>query len=127
MDAVASPQIVEQVTHRVAFDPCGGRQFGKQQRRGDPILVAHRVAHRVAERLLVAEDEPPGPVGQARPDDPFEPGQGFGVVDAVVGGYPDQHPRRNHGGDHQPVPARSPRQDMLGQKSPDLVAGQDPP
>ncbi len=78
--AVLGRELVQASQQRRAGRVQPGREFGHQQGRADAVLVAHeRRRDRVAERLLVAEDQIGG-----GPRDPLEAGQRLGVPDAVL-------------------------------------------
>src|SRR5690606_39726546 len=87
MQAVPAPDGLELVEHRAPARGRRGGEFGEAHRGTDSVLVPTGRPHRVAERLLEAEDE-------ARPGlplevhglvgDPLEAGQHLGMARAVV-------------------------------------------
>ena len=109
--AIASRRSLE----RAAGALLARRQLGDHERRGDAVLVAHDVGHGVAERLLVAEQQPV--VGQLRDGahDPLEAGQRLGVRAPDGLGHPPE--QRGRGDRRHEQGARADRRACSSRKS----------
>src|SRR5579875_142859 len=88
VQAEAPGQVVEDIRQGPAGALRLGGRLGQREGGGDPVLVAHQVGHGVAERLLVAEEEPGTRLLLVSPHDPLEPGQRLGVTRPGGGRHP---------------------------------------
>ena len=98
------------------------------ERRGDAVLVAHDVGHRVAERLLVGEQQPVLRRLGDRAHHPLEAGERLGVAGAGGLGHAPEQRRGGDRGDEQ----RAPRvlavlEQEVGEQRADLVPVQAAP
>jgi hypothetical protein len=94
-----------------------------------PSLSRTSAPHRVAERLLVAEDEGEAlaRAAQRRVHDPLEAGERLPAHDAAVAGEAREQARRDHGGDDEARLAAGVGvvDRVVGEQHPHLVAGED--
>jgi hypothetical protein len=81
------------------------RQLGDDERGGDAVFVAHRVRDRVAERLLVAQEQLVAGELRQRAHDPLEARQRLHVLGASGLGHAPQERGRSHRR-HEQRPAR---------------------
>ena len=128
VQAVAGRHGRQRVLHRAPRRPQGPEEPGGHHRRGDAVLVQHPAAHRVAERLLVAEHEAELGVLAHGPHHPLEPGRRLDVPGAVRCGDAAHQARRHVRGDDQAVGTRVPGgEQVLGEQRAQLVAAEHAP
>ena len=122
MDPVGDREVIQHVKQAATLRPQAGCHLGQQQRRADPVLVAHLVrVDAVPDGLLVAVAQP------GHPGDPLEPGQRLLVPDPGVRRHGRQQPGGHDRVGEDGVGVDTASEDMGSEQGADLVAAQHPP
>ena len=126
MHAEAGGDVVQPVGEGAIRRLLRGGELGGDERGREPVLVGDRVRDRVAEGLLVAEDETGSGACGRGAGDPLETGEGLGVVGTGFGGERGEQRRRDDRRRDEPARSRPSSEEVVAEERAELVAAEHP-